>query len=70
MNHKITWWLQGGGPTYRLDGCFTWALGSYDVLGLYPESTSAEGSFYQPELASDIKRHNAEVARLNTDKGG
>ena len=46
---------------YRVDGCFLWSTGSWDVLAVYPESTSSEGSYFDPVVADIIARHNKKV---------
>jgi len=43
---------------YRVDGCFLWSTGSWDVLAVYPESTSTEGSYFDPVVANIIATHN------------
>ena len=46
-----------------MDGCFLWSTGSWDVLAIYPESTSADGSYFDPVVAKIISSHNKK-ARL------
>ena len=43
---------------YRVDGCFLWSTGSWDVLAVYPESTSVDGSYFDPVVADIISTHN------------
>lgn len=40
---------------------FIWSLASWDVLGVYPESTTAEGSYYDAAVGALVRRHNAAV---------
>lgn len=46
---------------YRVDGCYLWSTGSWDVLAIYPESTSSEGSYFDPVVADIIAKHNKKV---------
>lgn len=47
---------------YKVDGCFLWSTGSWDILAVYPESTTTEGSYFDPVVAQIIDGHNS-VAR-------
>jgi predicted alpha-1,6-mannanase (GH76 family) len=44
---------------FRIDGVFLWSTGSWDVLAVYPESTTADGSYFDPVVAEIIEKHNA-----------
>ena len=44
---------------FQIDGVFLWSTGSWDVLAVYPESTTAEGSYFDPVVAEIIAAHNA-----------
>ena len=44
---------------YKVDGCVLWSTGSWDVLAVYPESTTSEGSYFDPVVAQIIDRHNS-----------
>lgn len=46
---------------YRVDGCFLWSTGSWDVLAIYPESTSSDGSYFDPTVNDIIKKHNTKA---------
>lgn len=46
---------------YRVSGIFIWNGGSWDVQGLYPESTTSEGSYRDPETVKLISDHNQRV---------
>lgn len=49
---------QGGGPTYPISALYMWNLASWDVLGIYPESTTADGSYVDQVVASMVTQHN------------
>lgn len=51
---------------YRVDGCYLWSTGSWDVLAIYPESTSSEGSYFDPVVADIIAKHNKKVDYLRS----
>lgn len=42
-----------------MDGCFLWSTGSWDILAVYPESTTTEGSYFDPVVAQIVDRHNS-----------
>ena len=44
---------------YKVDGCFLWSTGSWDILAAYPESSTTEGSYFDPVVAQIIDRHNS-----------
>ena len=48
-----------------MDGCYLWSTGSWDVLAIYPESTSSEGSYFDPVVADIIAQHNKNVCGVN-----
>ncbi len=43
---------------FQIDGVFLWSTGSWDVLAVYPESTTAEGSYFDPVVADIVRAHN------------
>ncbi len=59
--------VQGGGPTYGVSAAFVWCKASWDVLGVYPESTTAEGSYADARVVQAVAAHNA---RATTAGGG
>lgn len=61
MFHALQRWR------YRVDGCYLWSTGSWDVLAIYPESTSSEGSYFDPVVADIIAQHNKKVCCATAD---
>lgn len=55
------WLMDGGGPRYRVDGLYLWALASWDVQAIHYASRSARGSYRDDVVAQIIKQHNAYV---------
>jgi hypothetical protein len=49
------------GCEYRVDGIFLWNDASWDVQGIYPESTTGDGSYRDGEVVSMIEAHNKAV---------
>lgn len=43
---------------YKVDAAFIWNHSSWDIQGLYPDSTTEEGSYRDPVLVEMIGRHN------------
>jgi hypothetical protein len=43
---------------YRVDAAFIWNHSSWDIQGIYPDSTTEEGSYRDPILVEWIDRHN------------
>ncbi|GIL64350.1 hypothetical protein Vafri_18320, partial [Volvox africanus] len=58
----LDWLAQGGGPTYFVSHCFLWGMGSWDVLGIYPESTTPQGTYRDPTVVKAVQAHNARAA--------
>lgn len=48
---------------------FIWCLASWDVLGVYPESSTAEGSYYDAQIAAAIRAHNERVRGASSGGG-
>lgn len=55
------WLMTGGGPTYRVDGLYLWALASWDVQAIHYASRSALGSYRDDKITALIKQHNTYV---------
>jgi hypothetical protein len=55
-------WLSAGtGPRLKISHVFSWSGGTWDVLGTHYGSTTAEGSFKDPEIFKQVAAHNAKV---------
>ena len=54
-------YLQAGGCQYHVSNVFIWNLESWDVQALYPLSTTAEGSYRDPEIVGLINAHNSQL---------
>jgi hypothetical protein len=53
------WAYQGGGPLYRIDAIYLWSVGSFDVHGVHPVSTSSQGTFADKWIQTNIKALNS-----------
>ena len=58
------------GCEYRVDGIFLWNDASWDVQGIYPESSSGDGSYRDPVVVAMIEKHNAEACAKGERGGG
>ncbi|GFH11981.1 uncharacterized protein HaLaN_07588 [Haematococcus lacustris] len=59
----LTWLAQGGGPTFKIEACYVWGKASWDVLGIYPESTSGSGSFRDDTVVGMVRAHNKAISK-------
>ncbi|GAX73151.1 hypothetical protein CEUSTIGMA_g604.t1 [Chlamydomonas eustigma] len=66
---SLAWLSQGGGQTYHISACYMWNLASWDVLAIYPESTSKEGSYLDNNVAAAVIQHN-NMANIQNNLGG
>jgi hypothetical protein len=41
-----------------LAGVYVWSVGSFDVFGVHPVSSSSEGTFADPAIISMVKKIN------------
>jgi hypothetical protein len=39
-------------------GVFVWSVGSFDIFGVHPVSTSSRGSFADPSITAMVKKAN------------
>jgi len=49
-----------------VDAAYLKNYGSWDVQGIYPDSTTQEGSYYYGSAAHVIRHHNWRTQRLTT----
>eukprot|EP00775_Hariotina_reticulata_P003580 gene3580-3846_t len=43
---------------FRVDGAFVWSVGSFDIFGVHPISTSSRGTFADKSIIEIVKRNN------------
>ena len=53
----------GGSRNVKINAAFVWSVGSFDVAGVHPISTSAEGTYADPEITGWMMRLSAMVPR-------
>lgn len=46
---------------YRVDAAFLWDQSSWDIQGIYPESSTSQGSFRDQALVDLINQHNSDA---------
>jgi hypothetical protein len=54
----LQWLADPGNKTYKVSAAFIWSMNSWDVLGIYPESTSAQGTYEDPAIVDMVTQHN------------
>ena len=64
------WLADPGNKTYKVSAVYVWCLASWDVLGVYPESTTREGSYKEPAIVEMVQQHNAEMVEIQRRTGG
>ena len=52
------WVSQGTGPTFKVNAIYLWNVASWDVTGIYHESSSVEGSYRNYDVVSLLKSFN------------
>jgi len=45
-------------PAVNVAGIYVWSVGSFDVFGVHPISTSSQGSFADPAIIGMAKKQN------------
>ncbi|GBF88099.1 hypothetical protein Rsub_00811 [Raphidocelis subcapitata] len=63
------WLSRTDNKTYRISAVFIWCLASWDVLAVYPESTTAEGSYHDAAIAAAVRAHNSAVRGFSSGGG-
>lgn len=54
-------------PTFSacsVSSVFIWSMASWDVLGVYPESTTSEGSYRDPDVLAALAAYNTAVRQV------
>ncbi|GBF89297.1 hypothetical protein Rsub_02174 [Raphidocelis subcapitata] len=54
----LSQYVKNGGGQYRVDDVFVWTIGSWDVLGIHPTSSSQSGSWRDDAIVSNVKSIN------------
>jgi hypothetical protein len=54
----LQWLADPSNKTYKVSAAFIWSMNSWDVLGIYPESTSAQGTYEDPAIVDMVVQHN------------
>lgn len=61
-------WLSNpsSGTTYLVKEVFVWSMSSWDLFGIYPDSSSTAGSYRDLTIVNKIAAHNAAVLAAQT----
>jgi hypothetical protein len=57
----LTWLVAPTDGTVVVSDVFAWSVSSWDIFGIYPESTSLSGSFRNLTIVQQIAHHNTAV---------
>ena len=57
----VQWLAAPEKTTYRVSTVFIWSMASWDVLGIYPESSNALGSYQDDVIVKLVREHNTAV---------
>lgn len=59
---KTMQWLSSPGiRTYQVSDVFVWGMASWDMFGIYPDSTANGGTYRDSGLVAEIAKHNLAV---------
>ncbi len=69
---SLQWLSSPGMKTYPVSEIFVWGMASWDMFGVYPDSTTSEGTYRDFSLIPEIAAHNVAVigARVRTQQFG
>lgn len=66
---KTAAWLANPfNKTYKISGLFVWSKASWDVLGIYPESTTPEGTYRDMTVLDTVQQHNWAILWARNDQ--
>jgi hypothetical protein len=66
---KLLEWLDHpDATTYHVSEVFVWSMASWDVLGVYRESTSSAGSYRDDALVASFMKHNTAIMHAKVCK--
>lgn len=57
----MQWLASPGSRTYPVNEVFVWGMASWDMFGIYPDSTTGSGSYRDFSLMPEIAGHNVAV---------
>jgi hypothetical protein len=62
----LDWLANPGIKTYAICDVFVWGMASWDLFGIYPDSSTAEGTYRDASLVKQIAQHNIKVVAAQT----
>jgi hypothetical protein len=57
----MQWLASPGSRTYPVNEVFVWGMASWDMFGIYPDSTTGSGTYREFSLMPEIASHNVAV---------
>jgi hypothetical protein len=58
---SMQWLSQPGARTYPVSEIFVWGMASWDMFGIYPDSSTSGGTYRDFSLMPEIAQHNVAV---------
>lgn len=58
---SMEWLSSPGIRTYPVSEIFVWGMASWDMFGIYPDSTTSSGTYRDFSLMPEIAKHNIAV---------
>jgi hypothetical protein len=62
----LDWLATPSIKTYPVCDVFVWGMASWDLFGVYPDSSTAQGTYRDAEMVRKIARHNIKVIAAQT----
>jgi hypothetical protein len=62
----LEWLATPAVKTYAVCDVFVWGMASWDLFGIYPDSSTAQGTYRDADMVRKIARHNIKVIAAQT----
>lgn len=57
----LDWLSRPNARTYQVGEVFVWGMSTWDVFGIYPETSSPYGTYRGNGIVGAVSKHNIEV---------
>jgi hypothetical protein len=65
-SRALEWLATPSIKTYAVCDVFVWGMASWDLFGIYPDSSTAQGTYRDADMVRKIARHNMKVIAAQT----
>lgn len=65
-SRTLDWLANPTIKTYMICDVFVWGMASWDLFGVYPDSSTAQGTYRDANMVKQIARHNIKVIAAQT----